>query len=522
MVNNQLPTDNPSKMKRKSLDEIQDERVAKRSAKGHDIETVMVTTADFTTLSDSTTDTASTDEQNVANADRFSDGYQCALNLPEVDGAEDMVVSEIDDPRPPVHVEGAGILNVDYQSILPVLDANTVGDTVITPSDDLHPIPAHGSLVPIEGCDRRETSLPFLLLPAELRIMVYSKLFKFDQPVSVNKPIPNEFHYWTPAPRPLINLAFAMMCANKQLAGEVTQFVYTCNQFFVSTSSWLKNIGKRNKSFIEHIILDCAAVPGEVGKQLSSTMFNSILVRSAIEAFMKKPDQTPEHDFDNLRTLTFYDRWKCVGRTAVPDRLLMIGTKVEWWKMFPKLESMHFDIRAADLTPREKEYYETLCFKSGIRVTVWSMHLDTPTPHQEFKLILDPAEMDKKPEFAAEIEAKKEKLAAQSPKVISPKVINPKVIGPKSISPKGRSLKGKIPAGGGGSDINRRAVCDVATGGPAEPNTVGKPRRMQWRYKPSQQTNNTTAADSAERTKVGKPRMQWRYKPSQQTNNTTR
>ena len=89
--------DDPSKMKRKAQNEIQDDRVDKRAAKRRDIDPATVTMGGLATPIDSATHTASANKQNLANADHFGEEYQFALLLPEVDGADDTVVTPSDD-----------------------------------------------------------------------------------------------------------------------------------------------------------------------------------------------------------------------------------------------------------------------------------------------------------------------------------------------------------------------------------------------------------------------------------------
>ncbi|KAH6623107.1 hypothetical protein F5144DRAFT_605629 [Chaetomium tenue] len=50
-------------------------------------------------------------------------------------------------------------------------------------------------------------------------------------------------------------------------------------------------------------------------------------------------------DFENLRQLTFYDRWKSLKTSILPCTLFTLGS-TQRWKMFPNLESIHFDIGA--------------------------------------------------------------------------------------------------------------------------------------------------------------------------------
>lgn len=359
----------------------------------------------------------------------------------------------------------------DHQWDLLLPQVEGAGDTVVTPPGGLSLMPAYGILVPIEGYERPKTIFPFLLLPAGIRLIIYTDLFMFDEPVCPTKPNRYQFYYWFQAPRSLINLAFAMMRVNKQLWNEVTQFLY--NKFLVSTNSSLKTIGERNKSFLRHVILDCAAVPREVDKQVPRTLFRNILDTKTAVASARTLKEVPKPDFDGLRTLTFYDRWKSLGRTAVPGRLLRIGKYFPWWKMFPKLESMQFDVDATKLIPEEMVYYEEICFRSRVKVTAGTTQLVSPTP-QRFRLTLTPADMDRNPRFAAEIEARQDGLAARRPESESPKVISPQISSPKSSSPKGIRLESKSPVGDGGRGLNRRAVCDSTTRDSAEPTTSPK------------------------------------------------
>ncbi|EAQ85479.1 predicted protein [Chaetomium globosum CBS 148.51] len=260
---------------------------------------------------------------------------------------------------------------------------------------------AEGSLVSTERGDRKHGGFPFLFLPPELRLVIYAHLFNFDQPVFPDKTAYRYYYDPIIEPRSHTNVAFAMMCVNKQLAEEVAHFVYTQNRFFLpgSSSFSFTSIGRRNSNLLQHIIIDCAGLPERVALQLSGVMSNAIW----------------SPDFENLRKLTFYDRWKVLETSILPRTLLAIGS-AQRWKMFPNLHSMHFDLGATTFTLQEQAHFERLCLQSRANITVGPERLGglmdgNSSQPGEVTLTLTPAEMDIK--LALHREEKKKRLAAR-------------------------------------------------------------------------------------------------------------
>ncbi|KAH6640181.1 hypothetical protein F5144DRAFT_639613, partial [Chaetomium tenue] len=260
---------------------------------------------------------------------------------------------------------------------------------------------ADRSHVPMKRGDRKHAGFPFLLLPPELRLTIYAHLFEFSQPVFPDKTAYRYYHDPIIESRSHTNLAFTMMCVNKQLGQEVAHFVYTRTRFFLpgSSSFSFTSIGQRNSNLLQHIIIDCAALPERVALQLSGVLSNAIW----------------SPNLENLRKLTFYDRWKTLETSILPRTLLALGS-AQRWKMFPNLESIHFDISATKFTLQEQVHFERLCLQSRANITVGperlgGLHDGDSSQPGEVTLTLTPADVDIK--VALQREEKKKRLAAR-------------------------------------------------------------------------------------------------------------
>ncbi|KAH6843432.1 hypothetical protein B0I37DRAFT_437748 [Chaetomium sp. MPI-CAGE-AT-0009] len=171
----------------------------------------------------------------------------------------------------------------------------------------------------------KNEGIPLLCLPAELRLLIYAHLFKFN--------------------RPGISRRVA-------LSEEVTHFLYSNNTFFLNVNDgfWLNRVGQRNSTLVRHIFIDCADRPELAAKQLAS-MLAIVWKRTS----------------DNLRKLTVRNRSNCLERDFLPRQLLQTGEKRPW-KLFPKLESIHIDCRTSRYA-KTQERYERLCVEAGLNIT---------------------------------------------------------------------------------------------------------------------------------------------------------
>ncbi|KAK3291149.1 uncharacterized protein B0H64DRAFT_377914 [Chaetomium fimeti] len=225
---------------------------------------------------------------------------------------------------------------------------------VVTESDVASTITAHGSLVATKVGETKE-SFPFLSLPAELRLLTYTHLFKFERKVCPHKEYIKDYRQGYFVERGPLNLALAMMCTNKQLAVEVAAVLYGHNGFLlrVYDGFWFKRIGQKNSRLIRHVLVDCAGHLDLTARQLYS------MVTKAWECAS-----------EGLRMLTFHDRWVEVDRGFLPRLLLDMGAKRPW-KMFPKLERINIILRTNHIiSPRDREHMEKLCVESKLNIAV--------------------------------------------------------------------------------------------------------------------------------------------------------
>ncbi|AEO63807.1 eb77177e-1c9c-4b40-a7a9-cc5a5666b9c0 [Thermothielavioides terrestris] len=193
----------------------------------------------------------------------------------------------------------------------------------------------------------------FLSLPAEIRLKIYRLLFKTDRPVCPQvDTIPARERQPSGLPPGVV---LSMVLANKQLANEVTHFLYSQNAFRLSIRyhrDWLARIGRRNSNLLREVILVGNGQPTLAAQQLSS-MLVTLWKRA----------------FGSLRRLIVHGEWWTpLDADFIPRRLLEVGAS-RTWKRFPELQRIDIDIPHFHAPVAYAAIYMRLCVQTGVLIT---------------------------------------------------------------------------------------------------------------------------------------------------------
>lgn len=210
-----------------------------------------------------------------------------------------------------------------------------------------------------------EPTFPFLSLPAEIRLKVYGHLFIDSQPICPPLKTPGAEELTYP-PGFHQGVVGAMTRANRQLAGEVTHFLYSNNTFQLSAThhrAWIAQIGRANAGALRRVQVMCDGRPKTAGPNLIAML--ATLRKRAADSLVSL---AVIHNISGTMNMTIVPRVLVIFGGGGPDGQAAGPVAVTGWRPFRRLEQITVVVPQMRIPHNDEPLYRRLCAQTGARV----------------------------------------------------------------------------------------------------------------------------------------------------------